>query len=79
LILNRAPKRLDITPGELERMLGLPIFFMVPNDYPELYETYAEGRLLARTSHVGREIVSLASKLTGLEEDKPKKGRFSLF
>ena len=26
LILNRAPKRLDITPGELEKMLGTPIF-----------------------------------------------------
>src|SRR5437879_799653 len=39
LILNRAPKRLDITPGELEKMLGTAIFAMVPNDYPELYET----------------------------------------
>ena len=26
LILNRAPKRLDITPGELEKMLGAPDF-----------------------------------------------------
>ncbi len=26
LILNRSPKRLDITPGELEKMLGVPIF-----------------------------------------------------
>ena len=43
LILNRAPKRLDITPGELEKMLGVPIFGMIPNDYPELYETYAEA------------------------------------
>ena len=48
LILNRAPKRLDITPAELEKMLGMPIFCMIPNDYPELYETYAEGRMLNR-------------------------------
>jgi len=54
LILNRAPKRLDITPGELERMLGIPIFCMIPNDYPELYETYAEGRMLNRSSELGR-------------------------
>src|SRR5437763_1258626 len=33
LILNRAPKRLDITPGELEKMLGTPIFATIPNDY----------------------------------------------
>jgi len=83
LILNRAPKRLDITPGELEKMLGLPIFFMVPNDYPELYETYAEGRMLSRNSELGRQIARLAAKLANLEEEKPvnpQNGkRFSLF
>jgi pilus assembly protein CpaE len=81
LILNRAPRRLDITPGELEKMLGTAIFAMVPNDYPELYETYAEGRMLARTSELGKQIAKLASKLANLEEDKtagPKK-RFGLF
>ena len=36
LILNRAPKRLDITAGELEKMLGVPIFSMIPNDYPRV-------------------------------------------
>src|SRR5206468_12822907 len=70
LILNRSPKRLDITVGELEKMLGVPIFAMVPNDYPELYETYAEGRMLARTSELGKQIAKLASKLANLEEDK---------
>jgi pilus assembly protein CpaE len=80
LILNRAPKRLDITPGELEKMLGLPIFFMVPNDYPELYETYAEGRMLNRNSELGKQIARLASKLSCLEEEKSNgKKRFALF
>lgn len=83
LILNRSPKRLEITPGELEKMLGLPIYFMVPNDYPELYETYAEGRMLNRTSDLGKQIAKLAGKLANLEDpDKPassKKGFSSLF
>src|SRR5947209_12897725 len=81
LILNRAPKRLDITPGELEKMLGLPIFFMVPNDYPELYETYAEGRMLNRSSELGKEIARLAAKLANIEDEKPGTGkkRFALF
>jgi pilus assembly protein CpaE len=78
LILNRAPKRLDITPGELEKMLGVPIFCMVPNDYPELYETYAEGRMLNRNSELGRNMARLAAKLGGLEEEANKK-RFALF
>jgi pilus assembly protein CpaE len=80
LILNRSPKRLDITPAELEKMLGLPIFCMVPNDYPELYETYAEGRMLNRNSDLGKQIARLATKLSGLEEEKgSNKKRFGLF
>jgi len=80
LILNRSPKRLDITPGELEKMLGVAIFCMVPNDYPELYETYAEGRMLNRNSELGKQIARLAAKLASLDEDKSeKKGRFAFF
>jgi pilus assembly protein CpaE len=79
LILNRSPKRLDITPAELEKMLGLPIFCMVPNDYPELYETYAEGRMLNRNSELGKQIARLAQKLSGLEEEKSAKKRFGIF
>jgi pilus assembly protein CpaE len=81
LILNRSPKRLDITVGELEKMLGVPIFTMIPNDYPELYETYAEGRMLNRNSELGKHMTRLAQKLSGIEEDKPGGGkkRFGLF
>src|SRR5437016_5577902 len=83
LILNRAPRRLDITPGELEKMLGVPIFAMIPNDYPELYETYAEGRMLSRTSELGKHMAKLASKWANLEEDRSANGngkkRFALF
>jgi Flp pilus assembly CpaE family ATPase len=80
LILNRVPRRLDITPAELEKMLGLPIFCMIANDYPELYESYAEGRLLARSSSLGKHMVRLATKLSGIEEGKEeKKGLGRLF
>ena len=79
LILNRAPKRLDITPGELEKMLGIPIFCMIPNDYAELYEAYAEGRLLGRTSELGKQMARLAGKLASIEEEKATKKRFGLF
>jgi pilus assembly protein CpaE len=79
LILNRSPKRLEIAPGELEKMLGVPIFCMIPNDYAELYETYAEGRMLARGSNLGKHVTRLAAKLAKLEEEKPPKKRFGLF
>ena len=81
LVLNRSPKRLDITPGELEKMLGTPIFAMVPNDYPELYETYAEGRMLNRTSDLGKHMTKLAMKLANMEEEPAVNGkkRFGIF
>ncbi|HEY2017700.1 MAG TPA: AAA family ATPase [Bryobacteraceae bacterium] len=79
MVLNRAPKRLDITPGELEKMLGIPIYAMVPNDYPELYETYAEGRMLNNSSDLGRQIAKLAMKLAGMETEKTSKKKFGLF
>jgi pilus assembly protein CpaE len=79
LVLNRAPKRLDITPGELEKMLGIPIFSMIPNDYPELYETYAEGRMLNPGSDLGKQIARMATKLAGLEDEKSGKRKFGLF
>ena len=79
LILNRAPKRLDITPGELEKMLGVPIFAMIPNDYPELYETYAEGRMLSRSSDLGKQIARMAAKLANLDVEPAPKKSFGLF
>jgi len=82
MVLNRAPKRLDITPNELEKMLGVPIFGMVPNDYPELYETYAEGRMLSPGSELGKQIAKLAAKLASLKEEPAEgsgKRKFSFF
>jgi pilus assembly protein CpaE len=78
LILNRAPKRLDITADELEKMLGVPIFCMMPNDYQQLYETYAEGRMLDRNTELGKQIARLTAKLASLQEEKSKK-RFGWF
>jgi pilus assembly protein CpaE len=79
LILNRSPKRLDIAPSELEKMLGVPIYCMIPNDYPELYETYAEGRMLGRGSNLGQHVCRLAVKLAKLEVESSPKKRFGLF
>jgi pilus assembly protein CpaE len=78
LVLNRVPKRVDVTPEELEKMLGLPTFAMLPNDYPELYDAYSEGKLLARNSNLGQHIARLAAKVAGTKMEPPKK-KFSFF
>ena len=46
-------------------MLGLPIFHMIPNDYPALYEAYAEGRLLTSECDLVDHMGELAFKLAG--------------
>jgi pilus assembly protein CpaE len=77
LLLNRAPKRFDITLDELQGMLGLPVYATIGNDYASLQESYTEGKLAAGNSQVARHIDELAAKIAGIEISKKKK--FSLF
>ena len=76
LVLNRIPKRLDVTLEELERMLGIPIFATIANDYTALQEAYTEGRLVDGASHLGKSFSRLTGKIAGTQ---PKKKKFSLF
>ncbi len=77
LILNRTPKRSEVTLEELEKMLGLKIYATIANDYQALEEAYAEGRLLDPGSNLGRNFGRLAAKIAGVEDTRKKK--FSLF
>lgn len=77
LILNRLPKRLDVTLDELEQMLGLPIFATLANDYQALQDAYSEGRLVDDKSHLGKSFARLTAKIAGTTDDKKKK--FTLF
>jgi len=77
LILNRVPKRLDVTLDEIEQMLGLPIYATLANDYQALQDAYVEGRLVDTNSHLGKSFARLAAKIAGVADDKKKK--FSLF
>lgn len=78
LIVNRTPKRSDITLQELEQMLGLPIDSAIPNDYQTVQEAYSEGKLIPSASILGRQFHQLARKIGGVPEPQAKK-RFSLF
>lgn len=79
LVLNRMPQRLDVTPDELEKMMSLPVFATLPNDYPSLYESYSEGSLLPANSRLGKELNRMALKVAGIQEEKGGKKKFSLF
>jgi pilus assembly protein CpaE len=77
LVLNRMPKRSDVTLDELESMLGITVFATLANDYQSLQEAFTEGRMLDTSSHLGRDLERLAAKIAGVEIQKKKK--FSLF
>jgi pilus assembly protein CpaE len=76
VLLNRAPKRYDITLEELEAMLGAPVYTSIPSDYAALNESYSEGKLLDRGSSLGKHFTRLTMKIAGVEE---KKKKFSMF
>lgn len=80
LVLNRTPKMMDITREELQGILGRPLFAMVPNDYPSLYQAYSSGTLLPPQNRLAQQFSVLTSKLVGKEmaPAKPAK-KFSLF
>ena len=81
LVLNRGSKRSEVTPDELEKMVGQPIHTVIPNHYQELYEAYTAGILLPAGSPLTRHFGRLAARIAGLADgEQPKKKRmFSLF
>lgn len=80
LILNRMPRRPDFEPAEMQRVLGVPIYEMLPNDYPELYQAYTEGNLLSGNSDLAKSLTALALKIAGVQpkEKEKTKSRSSL-
>jgi pilus assembly protein CpaE len=78
MVLNRVPKSPDVMPAELEKLLGIPAYAMLPDDYASIYEAYAEGQLLSANTNLGRQLARLAAKIAGIPEQTGKK-KFSIF
>lgn len=79
LILNRTPKMMEITQEELQKVLGRPLYAMLPNDYPSLYQAYSAGTLLQPNNRLAIQFSSLTTKLAGVKKNPTPKKRFSLF
>jgi pilus assembly protein CpaE len=73
LIVNRVPRRLGIRPEELPKMLGIPLYAVIPECYAELHEAYSQGQLLPPRSVLGECMGRLARKLACAEEPKAKR------
>jgi pilus assembly protein CpaE len=79
LVLNRTPKMMDITQEELQKVLGRPLYAMLPNDYPSLYEAYSAGTLLQPNNRLAIQFSSLTTKLAGIDKKAAPRKKFSLF
>jgi len=78
VIVNRSPKQSEFTAEEVERLLGVPIHTKLPNAYPELYQAFAQGRLLSPDTQLGKHFTQLAMSLAGVQGAKNGRG-YSLF
>ena len=76
IILNRMPKRSEVTIEELEAMLGMSIFATVPSDFASLNDAYSEGRLLNPGSRLAKKVSEVAFRISGVAEAAPAKRRF---
>jgi pilus assembly protein CpaE len=79
LVVNRMPRRAPIQLPELERIMGFPIYSVVPNEYQLLQEAYAEPKLLDPDSTLGIPIAALAAKISGAPQGPKKARRLGLF
>ncbi len=79
LILNRTPKMMEITQDELQKILGRPLYAMLPNDYPSLYQAYSAGTLLPPDNRLAQQFSQLTVKLAGIKDAPAPKKKFSLF
>ncbi len=77
LILNRVPKRREISPSDVESSLGLPVYAELC-EQGELEAAYMGGKLLGQDSELGKQFTELALRLAGVHVEKTK-GWGSLF
>jgi len=65
LVINRVPRNPPISCADTEKMLGMPLFLSLPNDYGSLYDCYSEGHLLPNQSKLARQMEVLAARIMG--------------
>ena len=63
LVVNRSPKRSELTADDIKKMLGLPVFSTISDDPEALHESFAEGKLVASGTSVARQFDDLSMKI----------------
>jgi len=81
LVINRHLEESDLVVEDMEKALGQPVFWRVPNDYKTTLAAINQGKTLLATaprSPVTRSLVDLARALVPFDDAKGHKGLFGL-
>jgi pilus assembly protein CpaE len=66
VLLNRSDSRNPISPKDIERVIGAPIYQELANDYQAVTAAAVEGGLVAEESGFGRSLRQLATRISGI-------------
>lgn len=81
VVLNRTHKRDRITPRDIEKTLGYPVFWNLPNDYRTTIESINSGKPLVSLNNtaLASSYLGLKRKLAGVSTASSKKGLLGIF
>lgn len=81
LVLNRSHRSDEVSDREVEKTLGHPIYWKLPNNYGASIEAINSGKPLvtAGDSDLGTSYRNLARQLTGIPGSEKRRGLFRLF
>jgi pilus assembly protein CpaE len=74
-VVSRYDARADIGQEDIERVVGLPVWAVLPSDYRKVIAAANAGRPLVSDNHsrLASSVVQLAQKLTGLDAESAKR------
>jgi pilus assembly protein CpaE len=71
VVLNRVTRKDVIQPAEVEKLLGLPVYATLPNDYKGVHRAIALGKPVDGSCELGKRFRQLGESLLGASEPQP--------
>jgi len=73
LLVNRCSRRDQVTPEDIERNLGVPVYWSFPEDSDSVGEFYVKGGAIAPQSDLGKSIRRFVQQISPPPAEKKKK------
>ena len=77
VVLNRSSKRDAVSPAEIQKLLGLPVDIVFPNDYKSVHNAVSSGKPIDADTELGKKFRSEAeAMLAGTKPPDVRNRRF---